>query len=308
MKQPSPLHPAGLAASEALERFHVVLVEPGDPLNVGSVARAMSNLGFRRLHLVAPPRWDAARAAQTACWATDVLEGAQVHATLAEALAPMQEVVGFTARHGRNRPRHVLLPAWVAGLAAAPPLERALLFGPEDNGLSAEHISACRWLVRIPSAGENPSFNLAQAVLLTLFELSRLEWPAEAAPPAPRAREGDLQQLERLVEEAARRSGFYGKGTPEPLPGLVKHLLRRIEPDTRELPVLLGLFDRINRTLAGRSPLQPLPGDAPLWAEPPAPDGPSGPPAPNGPSGPPQPPVPDLPAARAPRRRPGGRR
>ncbi|HKI98088.1 MAG TPA: RNA methyltransferase [bacterium] len=251
-----------MPATEARSRLHVVLVEPGDSLNVGSVARAMSNLGFANLHLVAPPRYDSERAATTACWATDVLEQAQVHETLAEALAPMQEVVGFTARHGRHRPSHVLLPDWVAGLRERPPVETALMFGPEDTGLRAEHLSACRWLVRIPSAGANPSFNLAQAVLLALSEVSRLDWHRiDELPATDRAREGDLQQLERLVEEAAIRSGFYGKGTPEPLPDLMKRLLRRIEPDTRELPVLLGLFDRINRTLSGRSPVQPLPGE-----------------------------------------------
>jgi TrmH family RNA methyltransferase len=260
---------AGLPPSEALAQFHVVLVEPGDSLNVGAVARAMSNLGFGNLHLVAPPRYDAERAATTACWAGELLAQARLHATLDDALAPMQEVVGFTARHGRHRPQHLLLPEWARQVrrtvdAGLPP-RTALLFGPEDSGLRAEHLTACRWLVRIPSAGANPSFNLAHAVLLVLFELSRLErseGTEGTAPPArERVREGDLHQLERLVEEAAQRSGFYGKGTPEPLPLLVKHLLRRIEPDTRELPVLLGLFDRINRTLSGRSPAQPLHGE-----------------------------------------------
>jgi TrmH family RNA methyltransferase len=254
---------ASLPAAEALARFHVVLVEPGDSLNVGAVARAMSNLGFSHLHLVAPPHYDAGRASATACWATDVLEAAQVHETLAAALAPMQVVVGFSARHGRNRPRHLLLPAWLERLREGPALQTALLFGPEDNGLRAEHLSACRWLVRIPSAGANPSFNLAQAVLLALFEISRLEWHRIAPPPAAsRVREGDLLQLERLVEEAAVRCGFYGKGTPEPLPGVVRHLLRRMEPDARELPVLLGLFDHLNRTLAGRLAPRPLPDAA----------------------------------------------
>lgn len=246
--------------AEAINRFHVVLVEPGDSLNIGSVARAMSNLGFHNLHLVAPPRYNPAQAAMTACWATGLLEQAKTHATLAEALAPMEQVVGFTARHGRHRPRHVALPDWIGTVKTSRPLETALMFGPEDTGLRTEHLSACRWLVRIPSEAENPSFNLAQSVLLALFEISRLDW--EALPPAegPRpALEADLRQMERLVEEAMVRSGFYGKGTPAPLPGLVKHMLRRIEPDVRELPVLMGMFDHINRALSGRSPAQPYP-------------------------------------------------
>ena len=165
--------PASLPVSNANDHIHVVLVEPGDSLNVGSVARAMSNLGFRHLHLVAPPRYDPERAAITACWAADRLGEAQHHDTLAEALAEMEHVVGFTARHGRNRPQHLLLPEWVTRTTAEPPKRTALLFGSEDDGLRREHLVNCNWLVRIPSSEENPSFNLAQSVLLTLFELSR---------------------------------------------------------------------------------------------------------------------------------------
>ncbi len=254
------INEAGMAPEDALRRFHVVLVEPGDSLNVGSVARAMSNLGFTNLHLVAPPRHDPAKAATTACWATDLLERARMHDTLADALAPMQDVVGFTGRQGRHRPKHVLLDGWLDGLIRTPPRVTALLFGPEDTGLRTEHLSACRWLVRIPSSARNPSFNLAQAVLLALFGIARLEWgPAEPEAGPPPAREAEFQQLERIVEEALVRSGFYGKGTPAPLPDLVKHLLRRIGPDTREMPVLLGMFDHINRALSGRSPAQPFP-------------------------------------------------
>ena len=80
--------PHSLPPAKAYDRFHVVLVEPGDSLNIGAVARAMMNLGYRHLHLVAPPRYEPARAAVTACWATDILEGAAVHDSLEAALAP----------------------------------------------------------------------------------------------------------------------------------------------------------------------------------------------------------------------------
>ncbi|MDH5751251.1 MAG: RNA methyltransferase, partial [Deltaproteobacteria bacterium] len=247
-----------------LERFHVVLVEPGDSLNVGSVARVMTNLGFTHLHLVAPPRFNRERAATTACWATWLLDSMQIHDDLDTALSGMQQVAGFTARHGRHRPQHLLLPDWVRELEARPAGRTALLFGPEDHGLSAEHVTHCRWLVRIPSSGANPSFNLSHAVMLALFELTRSGWDEipfrEGLEPAPM---GAFEQLDRLVSESLIRSGFYGKGTPGPMRGLVKHLLRRIEPDEREMRVLLGIFDHINRTLSGVAPVQPLEEEAP---------------------------------------------
>ena len=254
--------PASLPESSHFDRFHVVLVEPGDSLNVGSVARAMSNLGFANLHLVAPPRLNLERAATTACWAGDILKSMRIHDTLEQALSGMQQVAGFTARHGQRRHQHLLLPDWCDALVSAPVQAEsiALLFGPEDHGLGAEHVTHCRWLVRIPSSAANPSFNLSQAVLLALFELSRQRWPdiarIETVPPAPMR---DYYQLDRLSEEALTRSGFLGKGAPRPMRGLVRHLLRRIEPNEREMRVLLGVFDHINRTLSGRAPAQPWP-------------------------------------------------
>lgn len=271
MLMTKPEHPASLPDRSPLDdRFHIVLAEPGDSLNIGSVARAMSNLGFSRLHLVAPPRYNMGIASTTACWATDILESAVVHDTLEEALAPMQKVVGFTARHGKHRHTHLSLPQWVGEVRTAPPAATALLFGPEDTGLRTDHVEHCRWLVRIPSSAANPSFNLAQSVLLTLFELTRTDWeeatgngkvePGKslAPPKGELANSGEFYQLDRLVEEALTRSNFYGKGTPAPMRGLVKHLLRRIGPDKREMAALVGIFDHINRVLAGRAPAQPF--------------------------------------------------
>ncbi|MCZ6531619.1 MAG: RNA methyltransferase [SAR324 cluster bacterium] len=247
--------PLSLPDSTAQEQFHVVLVAPGDSLNVGAVARAMTNLGFVHLHLVAPPRYDPARAAITACWATDLLERAQIHDTLHAALEPMEQVVGFTARHGKNRPRHVLLPDWIDSIAEGPPARTALLFGAEDDGLRREHLAHCHWLVRIPSSVENPSFNLAQSVLLTLFELTRQHWPETARSTRQLPTSGNFYQLEALVDEVLTRCRFYKDGTPEPVPDMIKHLLRRTDPDSREMQILLGIFGKINRALAGKVPV-----------------------------------------------------
>ena len=93
-----------LRVSSNNERIHVFLLEPLGSLNVGSVARAMSNLGFSHLHLIAPRNYHFEKAAKTACWATDVLEKIQVHDTLGEALSEMNDVVGFT-----SSPKNIIL-------------------------------------------------------------------------------------------------------------------------------------------------------------------------------------------------------
>jgi tRNA/rRNA methyltransferase len=233
-----------------LDHIHVVLVEPSNSLNIGSVARAMLNLGTKSLRLVAPKGFNDEKAKATACWADEIIDNALFFDTLEEGLADVQEVVGFTSRHGKYRPGQAFLPDWIEEVKAAPPVETALVFGCERTGLRMEHIELCRWLIRIPSTEENPVYNLAQSVLLTLYELSKITWekfdPAQA-PELPTWNE--FYQLDRKVTSVLLRSKFYRKGSPEPIPALIRNLVRRMNPDAREMRVLLGMFSRIDKTL-----------------------------------------------------------
>lgn len=244
------------------EDIHIVLVEPINSLNIGAVMRSMANLGFKHLHLVDARDWDPKRAEITACHGAHILKSTKFYDHLNEALASMQEVVGLSARVGKNRPRHSLLNEWCSAFSSGPKKQTALVFGPEETGLRQEHIEHCTQLIRIPSATECPSFNLAQAVLLVLFTLNQQSLSNTTMPARSDLPEwNDFYQLERIVEEVLSRSGFYRKGTPATMPGRVKNILRRLNPDEREMELLLGMFGRINRTLAGDSPIYPLSED-----------------------------------------------
>ncbi|HVK07123.1 MAG TPA: TrmH family RNA methyltransferase, partial [Armatimonadaceae bacterium] len=115
----SPVFPAA-AADDPRDRFHVVLVEPEKSINIGAVARAMTNLGFRHLHLVAPRHFERERAAVSArASAEPLLDAAVIHATLEEAVADAEEVVGLALRAPGKDPAHfVTLPQWAARLPA----------------------------------------------------------------------------------------------------------------------------------------------------------------------------------------------
>lgn len=229
--------------------IHIVLVETEESLNIGSVARAMKNLGFSNLHLVKPVHFSIQKAAITGRWAIDLLEAAKVHDSLEACLEPMTEVVGFSGRDGKNR-ANLMLPEWVGHFRAKELAPTALVFGPEDTGLRHDHVEHCRWLVRIPSSLEYPSFNLAQAVLLGIFELARLDWSQAKTGNSDHAADwNQFYQLDRLIDEVLTECGFYRPGTPEPIPGLVKNLFRRTNPDKREIGVLLAMFARVKKTM-----------------------------------------------------------
>jgi len=157
-----------------LDHLVVVLVRTRNPLNLGAVARAMSNFGAAELRAV-EPYGKAWREARSAVGAGEVLAGAKEFATIAAAVEDCSLVVGTTSV-GNRELKHPL-----HDLTEAVPLldERmrtgrvALLFGSEKWGLSNEELSYCHWLLRIPTREEHRSMNLGQAAAVVLYEMGR---------------------------------------------------------------------------------------------------------------------------------------
>jgi len=185
----------------SLKNFRIVLVSPLYSGNVGSVCRAMKNMGFANLVIAAPGSpWNFEEAKRMAIHADDIFDKRKEFPTLAEAVADCGLVIGTTARIGLYR-EHAQTPREFAPrlLAAAEKAKVALVFGREDNGLSNEDIQLCTHMMRIPSTTKYASLNLSQAVMVCCYELyimSGLWEPvvekSAEAPSAMRARMYDL--------------------------------------------------------------------------------------------------------------------
>ena len=223
----------------------LVLVRPIHPGNIGSSCRALKNMGLRHLRLVAPVNLDYEQARWLAAGADDVLQQAQVFATLDEALADVHTVVGTTARD-RHQRFPVLtareLPPWL--LPSAQNNRVAILFGPEDFGLSNDDMGRCQALVRIPTA-ELSSLNLAQAVLVICYELMMATAPEIERPDWVAA---TMQERERLVTTAmrlVRRVDFMKARNLDQLQGKLRGMLGRLNLDSLEVGIVLGLVRKI---------------------------------------------------------------
>lgn len=239
-----------------LDNFHIVLVEPAYNLNIGATARAMMNLGFRHLHLVAPVNYEPEQARITALSAEPLLESMSTHATLADAVGEMEEVVGLALQRGKHPSYFVTLPQWAEKLPERAVHKTALVFGPEDNGLRQEHLNLCRWVIRIPSTRAFTSFNLAQSVLLVLYEIAKAlpeEGFRESLPPTRWATRRDHILLDRVVESVMQQTGFFLRGPQPPASQAIHNLLGRLELTTQEVGILLSLFGRVDTVLRGKA-------------------------------------------------------
>ena len=173
-----------------LSSIRVVLVGPLYGGNVGSVCRAMTNMGLSDLALVDPRPLDMNEARMMACHAGHILESMGEFPDLAAAVADCGTVWGTSARMGLYR-QHARTPReWAPDILAAVAKGKvALVFGREDNGLSNEELALCTHIIQIPTTEAHKSINLAQAVMICCYELyaaaGLYEPPGEKAPPAP---------------------------------------------------------------------------------------------------------------------------
>ncbi|MCC3466476.1 MAG: RNA methyltransferase [Microcoleus sp. PH2017_06_SFM_O_A] len=154
--------------------IRIVLVEPAGPLNVGSVARVMKNMGLHQLILVNPQcDYLGEEARLMAVRAADILETAKVVESLPAALVGCVRAIATTGDDGRSHPMPLESPAdALPWLLEAP---SALIFGREDCGLTNAELNRAQRLIRIPSSDAYTSLNLAQAVAICCYELYRDE-------------------------------------------------------------------------------------------------------------------------------------
>src|SRR5208283_3936730 len=141
--------------------------------NIGSAARAIKNMGFEDLRLVAPEASTKENAAHAmAVHANDVLAHAKIFATLGEAVEDCNLTVGTTCRGGPYREASRPLRESAIELAEVSAANRiAMIFGTEDTGLTNRELKFCQKLITIPTSAEYASINLAQAVILCAYEL-----------------------------------------------------------------------------------------------------------------------------------------
>jgi TrmH family RNA methyltransferase len=246
-----------------LSAVRVVLFEPQDPINIAAAVRAMKNMGVSNLRLVRPVAYDPYRLAGVAHDTGEILDGIQHFETLAEAIADCVRVAGFTARR-RAAKRQVVTPAAAAsdllGFAAEGPI--ALLFGREDRGLPNDALDRAHVVVTIPTTGY-ASLNLAQAVLLALYELHLASGDAtrKLAPPRKTADAPSSAQYELLFADVARaleEIAFFKTRNSEHVMRSLRSMVYRAAPDGRELDLIRAVaievvrtIDRIRRTDSG---------------------------------------------------------
>ncbi len=229
----------------------IVLVRPLFSGNLGSVARAMKNMGLKELFLIEPealPRDSEAK--KMAAHAKDVLHEAKIFPELKTALQDFDLVVGTSRRKGKERSNWTT-PREFGKLSREISAEKriAILFGPEDSGLSNEEVALCQKIVEIPSHPDFPSLNLAQAVMVMAYECFTAQLATDAqASPQKAAKSAKIESLENLYEDLGElllEIGFLREENPKHLMRLLRHFFNRAQPTEKEVKIFRGIFRQL---------------------------------------------------------------
>lgn len=229
-----------------LSRVAVVLFRPQLSENIGAVARAACNMGLERLIVVQPDSLHQERMRMMATPAAfHLIENLQVYDDLASALAAFSYVVGTTARRGGLR-RELHDPREMARrlVEISQHNDVALLFGPENWGLTNKELPFCHALVTIPTA-ECASLNLAQAVLVLAYELWLVRHPKPRyAPRLANVRE--LESMYAMLKETLVKIDFISHQNPDYWMMNVRRLFNRHGLRAREAQVIKGICRQID--------------------------------------------------------------
>jgi tRNA/rRNA methyltransferase len=175
-----------------------------------------------------------------------VVEAMEIYPDLPHALKEFSYVVGTTARLGGER-QVVRTPARLAEtllpIAAENPV--AILFGPEDRGLTNEDLRFCHALVTIPTA-DFSSLNLAQAVMVICYELFRFsaEPGSEFAPRL--ANRYELDAMYAHLKEVLTRISFIDASNPDRFMNNLRHFGTRMQLRAKEVQILRGICRQID--------------------------------------------------------------
>ncbi len=237
-----------MSPDSPIAQLRIVLVEPAGPLNIGSVARVMKNFGLSQLVLVNPqcdPHGDEAR--QMAVHAYDLIEAAKTVESLPHALAGCQRAIATTARR-----RDLQTPLESPELALPWLLEQgptALIFGPEDRGLNNDEMLQAQRFIKIDTRPPYESLNLAQAVAICCYELSRV---GQRLQPSGQASTGTTATLDELdgyyqqLESILLKIGYLYPHTASSRMRKFRQLGHRAALSAQDVAMLRGILRQID--------------------------------------------------------------
>jgi len=220
----------------------IILVNPKYPENIGASARIACNFGIENLMVIAQKRPDEERMLKMATHkAAHLIHELQLFKETSEATRPYHFIVGTTARQGRHRVLEQTPYEVMSDLAPLAPGSRiALMFGPENSGLTNQDLDLCQFTSTIPTV-DFSSLNLAQAVSIHCYELSMaLRKVSSTVRESDFANSYDLEGMYDHIEQVLTKTTFIRHTNKTYWMRNIRQFLSRIRIKKKEASLIRG--------------------------------------------------------------------
>ncbi len=226
-----------------MKNISIVLQKPKYAGNIGSIARAAKNMGIGNIIVVGAADMDREEMQKRSTHlAADVLDKIQYFDNMDTALGDFNYIVGTTARVGSARGPFIaprVIAEKIVGISRKNKI--ALLFGPEDTGLSNDELRYCHAVVSIPTARELKSINLSHAVMIVCYEIFTASLPSieEATPKLALSKE--LEGMYGQIKTMLAQIGFLNPENPDYWMMHLRRFFTRAGLLSREVKIIRGI-------------------------------------------------------------------
>jgi tRNA/rRNA methyltransferase len=225
----------------------VTLIEPQYPVNVGHIARLMKNFDLKSLYFVRP-YFDKVEAAKYSTHGSDVLIAAKT-VTLSQLRKNFDVLIGTTAIQATSR-LNILRESINAEQLAkiihdSSTKDFCILLGRESSGLNNEELELCDLVITIDTKTNYRTMNVAHALAILLYEISKLQSPELSIKKGKKrvelASQKDIDLLLQYVSKLAKASNYDLHKRPL-LEAAAKKLLAKSVPTTKDIMLLVSLL------------------------------------------------------------------
>lgn len=244
----------------------IILIQPENSGNIGSICRIMKNFNFNKIVLFNPmvsiDNIFSYKTQGFAMHGKDILLNSELvkinsvndHTTeLKNYLVNFDLVLGTTAKgkHYSNLNRLSIFPEDFQIPISKKTLNIALLFGKESSGLTNEEISLTDILLRIPTSTTYPTLNLSHACGIILYELFKKLYViniGRGKKPILLADKEDRITLYQFIENIIKilKIRKYKKNNAFLA---FKNIFERAFMSKKEASMVTGLFSKLNSIL-----------------------------------------------------------
>ena len=229
----------------------IILVRPQLPENIGMVARVMHNFGLKELIIVSPrDNWLNSKSINAAKKAERIINNIKVYNDLESALSNFSFVAATTNRL-RYLEKNFTNDFKLIKRKIISNKKSAILFGPENSGLSNEDLRLSDIIFTIETNSKSNSLNLSHAVTVLcykLFELNNLKFTNKTVIEKDNIPKDQLSKfLNYLFENLENKKFFTPREKKESMKNNIYSIFTKIPLTKKELQTLWGITKKLNK-------------------------------------------------------------